>query len=754
MSNYYHFSFKGIVFSAIFLLLHTSISFGQISYGGKPLALNYGTRSTQTIDDDFFIDMPRFNENAEFRAQADNAKFKSLYFAHKFYVHLRPENSGIRFTTNEGVQVWRVGIRSRHAYSLNILFTRFHIPEGARVFVYNSDQSEILGSYTSQNNTDYKMLPIQPISGDKLIVEYQEPDDAPFKGEIEIGEVNHDFTNIFRAGVEPRDPIQSCHPNVVCHPEDVKAGSGVVGLIINGNTFCTGSIVNNTSEDGTPYLLTATHCLNSNYDANFIANSKYQVVASNIVAFFNYQSPVCPSDIRGNVQMSMASADSVLISEQHDISLLQLKQKPPKEYMPIYLGWNVSSNPIGPFHGIHHPNGGIKKVAIDNDALTIGSFDNPRFNMEPNVHWVVKAWDTGSTEGGSSGSPLLDAQKRIVGTLTGGESYCTGNRGPDVYAALYKFWTVQGSLRNPNSLKYYLDPKNTGAPICGTYNPYISDNIQRKNNYNTSEKAIKSLYNNQTFLFETNTSLGYTEFAEEFNAGEKTKLYGVFISTPKIEDMASKDVRIKVYLGENAPSTLVHEQKFTYGFKYNQGGQFYTDPRDMNQITENFVAFSSPVSVNGKYYISYSDANVTTPGFSVLNAEPRKTGASLASTAWMRNAKGWTPSSKNTEKPVFTSLLISPLYTDSNVPSDPINPAKEVTVSYDAKVKSMYVSSDKEDILSWEIFNTQGQRIYAARLDSGIRFISHNSAYLSKGVYIVRVVTAAGKSNPIKVLVR
>lgn len=752
MSNYYRFSLKGIVFFAIFLLLHTSISFGQISYGGKPLALNYATRSSQAINDDFFIDMPRFDENAEFRAQANNAKFKSLYFAHKFYVHLRPENSGVRFATNEGMTVWRVGIRSRHAYSLNILFTRFHIPEGARVFVYNSDQSEILGSYTSQNNTDYKMLPIQPISGDKLIVEYQEPDNASFKGEIEIGEVNHDFTNIFRAGLEPRDPVQSCHPNVVCYPEDVKAGSGVVGLIINGNTFCTGSIVNNTSQDGTPYLLTATHCLNSNYDADFIANSKYQVVASNIVAFFNYQSPVCPTDIRGNVQMSMASADSVLISEKHDISLLKLKQKPPKEYMPIYLGWNVSSNPTAPFHGIHHPNGGIKKVAIDNDALTIGSFDNPRFNMEPNVHWVVKAWDTGSTEGGSSGSPLLDTQKRILGTLTGGESYCTGNRGPDVYAALYKFWTVQGSLRNSNSIKHYLDPKNSGFLTCDPYNPYTDDNIQRKNNFDTSEKVINTLYNNGTFLFETNSSLGYTEFAEEFNAGENTKLYGVFISTPAIDKMELKDIRIKIYSGKDAPSTLIHEQKFTYGFKYNQGGQFYTDPRDMNYKTENFVAFSSPVSVNGKYYISYSDANVTTPGFSVLNAEPRKTGASLTSTAWMKNAKGWIPSSQNVEKPINTSLLISPLYIGSNPPVNPTEPDLEVSVSYSSEVKRLFVNSNK-DIVSWEIFNTLGQRMHAAILNNSANRISYDSAHLSTGVYIVRVVTSAGKSNPIKVLV-
>ena len=141
-------------------------------------------------------------------------------------------------------------------------------------------------------------------------MEYQEPLDAAFKGDIEIGEVNHDFRGIFRA-VEPRDPAQSCHPNIVCYPEDIQPGSGVVALIINGTTYCTGSLVNNSAEDGSPYLLTATHCINKDYDPAFLANRRYDVIAGTIVAFFAYQSPVCDKEIRGPLQMTMASADTL-----------------------------------------------------------------------------------------------------------------------------------------------------------------------------------------------------------------------------------------------------------------------------------------------------------------------------------------------------------------------------------------------------------------------------------------------------------
>ena len=760
----FHPILKSVFLFILCFLFHT-VS-GQISHGGKPLPLHAssGTRSAGPLAA-LFVEMPSFNIQATLRqSQQGHANLKSLEFAHKFHTFLRPENSGIIFTT-DNMKVWRVGIRSKDAYSINILFSKFRLPPGAQLFVYNTDQSEILGSYTERNNSELNMLPVQPVGGDELIVEYQEPLQPLFTGLVEIGEVNHDFTGLFRA-TEPDDPAQGCHPNLVCFPEDIQPGSGVVGLIINGTTYCTGALVNNTLEDATPYLLTATHCLNNSYFfekndyynkwQNFgqSENWLYDKVAGSIVAFFNYNSPLCDIDIRGPLQMTMASADSVLISERHDISLLRLKEIPPAEYQPYYLGWNAGSSPSAPFHGLHHPNGGIKKVAIDEDRLRLGSFTLPNnYQAEPNSFWEVGGWDNGATEGGSSGSPLLDREKRVLGTLTGGISMCSSPRGPDSYASLSKFWNVEGSLDNSNPISYYLAPEGAQATQTGGFNPYIREPYTKSHNFNPDDEAVKSHFQSVP-LFATNNTFGYTEFAEQFYAKTGVPLQGVFLSSPSTSHIQNMNIRIRVYSGENGPERLLYEQPYNFSFAYfSNTDDFPVASRNMRHSVENYIRFNEPVSVSGTFYISYYDVSGIASGFAAFNAEPRKAGAGLVSTAWMKNGLGWVKSSENIENPVNTTLLIAP-YVIGNI-STSVESEKEqpkLVVYHSNEVKRIFIESNYE-LIEWEIFYSSGIKVHQETTDISINRASYLSANLAKGVYIVKVRTRDGTVSSKKVLV-
>ena len=263
--------------SGLLLLFSLSIATlsGQVSHGGHPLPISagVGARSVGPASD-LFVEMPSFDVQAALRnALHDRQNLKSLQFAHKFDVHLRPDNSGIRFTT-AGMEVWRVGIRSRGAHSLNLLFSKFRLPEGAKLFVYNADQSEILGSYTSRNNSDLNLLPVQPIGGEELIVEYQVPYTLTDKGRREPRLRDTEGYRTRRS--------QAVVPSHLVVTRDIEPGSGG-GLDHQRHLFCTGALVNNTQK--TVPLPPDCHHTSTDNANNFNLNRRYDLIAGSVVAF-------------------------------------------------------------------------------------------------------------------------------------------------------------------------------------------------------------------------------------------------------------------------------------------------------------------------------------------------------------------------------------------------------------------------------------------------------------------------------------
>ena len=168
-----------IIYFGLCLFLGVSVK-AQISHGGQPLPLT----ATKSLTEDMFIIMPPFDLAEQLRLDSLEATGlrSGFRFAYKFMTDYRPENSGVRFTLPDGTKVWRLGIRSEGALSLNVMFSENHLPEGARVFLYNNDQSEVLGSFNHLNNSERSILTVAQIKGDDLIYEYQEPKDAVFPG--------------------------------------------------------------------------------------------------------------------------------------------------------------------------------------------------------------------------------------------------------------------------------------------------------------------------------------------------------------------------------------------------------------------------------------------------------------------------------------------------------------------------------------------------------------------------------------------
>ena len=83
------------------------------------------------------------------------------------------------------------------------------------------------------------------------------------------------------------------------------------------------------------------------------------------------------------------------------------------------------------------------------------------------AHCVVRCAQTtngwGVTEGGSSGSPIYDNNKRVVGTLTGGNSDSSKqSTAREYYGKLSKHWDANGTT-NDKKLQQWLDPLGTNT---------------------------------------------------------------------------------------------------------------------------------------------------------------------------------------------------------------------------------------------------------------------------------------------------
>jgi hypothetical protein len=272
----------------------------------------------------------------------------------------------------------------------------------------------------------------------------------------------------------------SCQVNAACSEGSgwVDQKNAVVRILVKIGPdlgWCTGALVNNVARDCTPYLLSADHCYQDDVTGRVTSTSDL----NQWVFYFNYESATCTNPANDNGLTShtitgctfkAASLDTGGNSGS-DFVLLKLKVSPPSSYNPYYAGWSNINTPSASGVSIHHPNADIKKISTYTQALTSTSWAGVAADTHWDVLWAATTHGHGVTEPGSSGSPIFDSNKRIVGTLTGGGSDCTALTDHDQYGKLSYHWTSNGSTANKR-LANWLDPANTGAQtLDGVYAP-------------------------------------------------------------------------------------------------------------------------------------------------------------------------------------------------------------------------------------------------------------------------------------------
>ncbi|MEL7163206.1 MAG: trypsin-like peptidase domain-containing protein, partial [Bacteroidota bacterium] len=232
----------------------------------------------------------------------------------------------------------------------------------------------------------------------------------------------------------------------------------VAAYTINGRNTCTGFLVNNTNQDGTPFFMTADHC------------NVTTARAPSLVAYWNYENSFCRDVTPGsgdesggsNGRRNIFNSGGTLLATypSTDFTLLLLDDPVPAAANAFYAGWSAElSLPRDTVICVHHPRVQEKRISFSFQRV-FRTFSRGGGDPDPNGnHIEVPDWDIGTTEGGSSGSPIFDRFGRVRGQLFGGDAACN-NDFYDVYGFFHSSWTGGGT---PDSrLSDWLDPCGTG----------------------------------------------------------------------------------------------------------------------------------------------------------------------------------------------------------------------------------------------------------------------------------------------------
>lgn len=447
------YSLAGIAF------LFTTITTAQQGDGGSPNGFSFILKKEKSIDVRTFTQPDIEQLRAEDRIN-DSLRNGPWRFGYNHNVSLDFDNSGTWFANPKGDQIWLLKINAEKAKTINLSFVNTSIPEGNELYVYNEDKSFILGEF-NQNHIYDGQLGTELVPGEVVFVEYFIPAiNSDNRGNVEISRVTHGYRTAGEFQEKAFGSSGSCNMNVNCPDGSdwVNQRNSAVMLVSGGNGFCSGALINNTLNDGTPYVLTANHCYSN--PANWVFRFQWQAANCSNPG----SSPSFESLSGATLRARRTPSDMCLV----EITGGLINGTVPQSHTPYFSGWNNSNTAPTSTVSIHHPSGDIKKISFDdNPASAVQAMGS----TEPNSSWQV-VWDRNTTtEGGSSGSPLFDQDKRIIGQLWGGGASCFNLSAPDYYGRVHNSWNPSGSANN-EQLEHWLDPNGSGTSAIDGYDPY------------------------------------------------------------------------------------------------------------------------------------------------------------------------------------------------------------------------------------------------------------------------------------------
>lgn len=316
-----------------------------------------------------------------------------------------------QLATAAGLQSLRIAFKSKGATFLRLNFLNYPVLENEKLIVYGDpDKGQAFEVKPHQANGSGSFWG-PPVEGDVIHLELIS--DAKTPPGIQIDRISVGFEKL------SNDTKESwCYFDPNCYSQWSSLKSGIGQMVFSSGWaeyVCTGSVVMDTAETFSPWFLTANHCINN------------QNEASSLVVTWDFETTSCNGTVPNFWGLPRSNGAQLKFSNMYfDESLLLLNEPPPQN--TAYLGWTteqlVTNEEITV---IHHPGGAYKRISFGYMTELFGPYWNVRYYESP-------------TEGGSSGSPLFNDEKLVVGTLTSGLSACNALWGKDNYGRFEGAW--------------------------------------------------------------------------------------------------------------------------------------------------------------------------------------------------------------------------------------------------------------------------------------------------------------------------
>jgi hypothetical protein len=324
--------------------------------------------------------------------------------------------AGEALRTRDGGYVWAASISSDQAGAIRLHLENLSLPKSGELYVY-SRSGESYGPYKGTGIDESREFWTPAVFGRETLVQVKVSNPAELRDVsfriAEIGIITEKNVSPFMPVIEPGPPPSFCgNPQCIVDASCYSQANSIRDAYakqewIQGAFIytCTAGALNDSNPSSTNYALTANHCYSKS------------TTAKNVDFYWRFRTSTCNGTCPSNTGWPYKThgASIAASGRKGDFTLVALTVAPPSG--TTLLGFTsvpvANTNGVA-LHRVSNPNFGpqvYNEQTVDTSAPTCSGW--------PRGERIYSRDTLGGTDGGSSGSPVVNASDQVVGQLSG-----------------------------------------------------------------------------------------------------------------------------------------------------------------------------------------------------------------------------------------------------------------------------------------------------------------------------------------------